>query len=250
MLSARHAGEFAKVKAANEFKIVAVASRKILCVNSKVKALGSSWRINDECLQLQSKTTSKKQTLSGTLQNMVLRYRLPNLCWSDWMAALAYLRCLDHWYAMAAAFACCTANVTVVCSWHGQSIRRLRLSMQRGAIHGHLCVKRPRQGDGHRGPRDNGHPARRVPVLRCTQRSSICGLRGCPIQLFDTQVRRLWSSRASLDSHRGRMSQPTHPFSRTARSFTPFSLHSRALHTCRMIVVTNAACARCMCALW
>eukprot|EP00892_Ulva_mutabilis_P012133 jgi/Ulvmu1/9292/UM050_0041.1 len=58
-------GEFAKVQAAKNFKIVAVASRKILCVNQKVKALGSSWRINDECLQLQSKDTTKKQVLSG-----------------------------------------------------------------------------------------------------------------------------------------------------------------------------------------
>lgn len=64
-LQSQHAGEFAKVKAANEFKVVAVASRKILCVNPKVKALGASWRINDECLQLQSKETSKKQVMSG-----------------------------------------------------------------------------------------------------------------------------------------------------------------------------------------
>ena len=51
--------------AAKRWKIAAVASRKQLCVNPKVKSHSAAWRINDECLQLQSKEGSKKQALFG-----------------------------------------------------------------------------------------------------------------------------------------------------------------------------------------
>lgn len=61
------AGEFARVKTAERFSIAAVASRKVLCVNDRVQALKAAWRINDQCLELQSKSDSKKQMLSGAL---------------------------------------------------------------------------------------------------------------------------------------------------------------------------------------
>lgn len=55
------------MECSQEFRISAVASRKVLCVNPKVQSLQAAWRINDECLQLQSKTDAKKQALSGML---------------------------------------------------------------------------------------------------------------------------------------------------------------------------------------
>lgn len=66
-------GEWTKVKAAKHLKVVAVASRKVLCVNPQVKGLGSSWRINDECLQLQTKNASKKQILSGVVPQIIIQ---------------------------------------------------------------------------------------------------------------------------------------------------------------------------------
>ena len=58
-------GEFAKVAGHEAFTIAAVASRKVLCVNPRVQALSAAWRINDECLELQSTVGSKKQVGEG-----------------------------------------------------------------------------------------------------------------------------------------------------------------------------------------
>jgi DEAD_2 len=62
---ARTAGEFTKARGHEVFTIAAVASRKVLCVNPRVSALKAAWRVNDACLELQSKAGSKKQALSG-----------------------------------------------------------------------------------------------------------------------------------------------------------------------------------------
>ena len=94
------AGEFARVKTTESFTIAAVASRKVLCVNDRVQALKAAWRINDQCLELQSKSDSKKQMLAGVLQSHSIferkssalspaHPRVPEICRSNTTNSLA-----------------------------------------------------------------------------------------------------------------------------------------------------------------
>lgn len=64
------------MEASKGFTISAAASRKVLCVNPKVQALQAAWRINDQCLQMQSQSTSKKQVIAG----MLCHYPAPSTC--------------------------------------------------------------------------------------------------------------------------------------------------------------------------
>eukprot|EP00884_Botryococcus_braunii_P018140 jgi/Botrbrau1/5009/Bobra.0396s0030.1 len=66
---AQFVGELKRTPFASRLRVVALGSRKALCINSAVMQLGSSQRINERCLDLQKKAAPRKSARSAATTN-------------------------------------------------------------------------------------------------------------------------------------------------------------------------------------